>query len=142
MRILLAAIAATLLLVTPFALAQDRTQVDAGAAAAQSEPSGSPEVQAQAKPAQPVAGRSISRQLGEQLEQAGFRDVMVVPNSFVVRATNKDGHPVVMVVDSDAMTATELVPGRNLTTSGQAPTAGSAPPSAPSGSPGSDDGKK
>jgi hypothetical protein len=45
-----------------------------------------------------------------KLEQAGYKDVRIIPLSYLVQATDKDGNPVMMVLDPDSMTAlTDLV---------------------------------
>jgi hypothetical protein len=50
--------------------------------------------------ASPVAARMKS-----ELEQSGFKDVKIMPESFLVRAKDKDGHPVMMIVNPDSLTA-------------------------------------
>jgi hypothetical protein len=47
----------------------------------------------------------IATKLYQSLTQAGFTDVHVVPESFLVRAKDKDGNPVIMVVNPDSTTA-------------------------------------
>ena len=49
-------------------------------------------------------------QVKNKLEQAGYKDVRIVPLSYLVQATDKDGNPVMMVLNPDSMTAlTDLV---------------------------------
>ena len=49
-------------------------------------------------------------QVKNELEQAGYKDVRIVPLSYLVQATDKDGNPVMMVLNPDSMTAlTDLV---------------------------------
>jgi hypothetical protein len=49
-------------------------------------------------------------QVKNKLEQAGCKDVRIIPLSYLVQATDKDGNPVMMVLNPDSMTAlTDLV---------------------------------
>ena len=49
-------------------------------------------------------------QVKSELEQAGYKDVRIIPLSYLVQATDKDGNPVMMVLNPDSMTAlTDLV---------------------------------
>ena len=49
-------------------------------------------------------------QVKNELEQAGYKDVRIIPLSYLVQATDKDGNPLMMVLDPDSMTAlTDLV---------------------------------
>ncbi|HJS87266.1 MAG TPA: hypothetical protein VJ779_17570 [Acetobacteraceae bacterium] len=47
----------------------------------------------------------IRQQLAQQLSQAGFTDVHVMPESFLVRAKDPQGRPVMMIVNPDSITA-------------------------------------
>lgn len=47
---------------------------------------------------------SIRSQLQTMLQNQGFSDVRVIPSSFLVRAKDKDGNPVLMSVSPDAIT--------------------------------------
>lgn len=47
----------------------------------------------------------IAAKLRESLTQAGFTDVHLMPESFLVRAKDKDGNPVMMVVNPDSITS-------------------------------------
>jgi hypothetical protein len=56
--------------------------------------------------------QSISQQAKSSLEQAGFTDIKIIPQSFLIRAKDKNGNPFMMVVDPDSVTAvTELERG-------------------------------
>lgn len=46
-----------------------------------------------------------AQRLRQSLLRAGFRDVQIMPQSFLVRAKDQDGHPVIMEVNPDSMTA-------------------------------------
>jgi hypothetical protein len=68
-------------------------------------------------PARPTA--KIAAQLRSNLESAGFKNIRLMPSSFLVRAEDKDGNPVMMVINPDSVTAiSEIDNGR---TSGQSP---------------------
>ncbi len=87
-------------------------------------PAVSPQQSTQAQPP-----GQIAQQIRKNLEQAGFKDIKLMPSSFLVRAQDKDGHPVMMVINPDSVTSlTEVNPPHSATggssTSGQ----GSAPP--------------
>lgn len=59
-----------------------------------------------APPAKHVAGlRHVASQIRSDLEQSGFTDIHIMPESFLVRAKNKQGMEVMMVVNPDSITA-------------------------------------
>jgi hypothetical protein len=47
---------------------------------------------------------SIRQDMKESLQKAGFSGVHVVPDSFLVNAKDKDGHPVAMIINPHSMT--------------------------------------
>jgi hypothetical protein len=49
--------------------------------------------------------QAIGQQLATDLEQAGFTDVKIMPRSFLVRAKDKNGNPVMMVINPDSVAA-------------------------------------
>lgn len=49
-------------------------------------------------------GPGIRAQLTESLEKAGFTGVTVMPDAFLVQATDKAGNPVTMFLNPDSMT--------------------------------------
>lgn len=51
----------------------------------------------------------ISQKLRQSLTQAGYTDVQVVPESFLIHAKNKSGNPVMMMVTPDSMTEVTAV---------------------------------
>ena len=64
-------------------------------------------VDSAAKPATPAtqaAGTSMRQQLSDNLTKAGYTDVKVVPEAFLVEAKNKAGEQVVMFLSPDSMT--------------------------------------
>lgn len=52
----------------------------------------------------PVAPGTMQRDVKNDLEKAGFTDVKVMPSSFLVRAKDKQGRPVMMVINPDSVT--------------------------------------
>ncbi len=58
------------------------------------------------------SANGIRRRVVENLKQAGFQDISVAPESFIVRAKDKSGNPVVMLLDPTSVTeVTEVGPG-------------------------------
>ena len=46
----------------------------------------------------------IEHELRQQLTKAGFTDIRMMPESFLVRAKNAEGLPVMMVINPDSVT--------------------------------------
>ena len=44
-------------------------------------------------------------QVKNELEQAGYRDIRIIPLSYLVQATDKGGNPAMMVITPNFMTA-------------------------------------
>lgn len=58
--------------------------------------------------------QSLQASVQQNLKSAGFTDIHVMPSSFLVRAKDKDGNPVMMVINPDSVTAiSELSPDQN-----------------------------
>jgi hypothetical protein len=53
---------------------------------------------------------SIQTQVKNNLAQAGYSDIRVMPESFMVRAKDKDGNPVMMIINPDSFTTLTAVP--------------------------------
>ena len=54
---------------------------------------------------------NIRQQIQSQLTKAGYTDVNITPSSFYVRAKNKQGNPMAMVIGPDSFTeVTEVAP--------------------------------
>jgi hypothetical protein len=53
----------------------------------------------------------IAQKLHDDLTKAGFSDVHVMPESFLVRAKDSGGNPVMMVVNPDSVTAVTALGG-------------------------------
>ena len=47
---------------------------------------------------------NIRQHVTQDLQQAGFTNVQVMPESFLVRAKDKQGRPVMMVINPDSVT--------------------------------------
>jgi len=76
-------------------------------AAAQTAVPGSPSTKAipvDTSAAAKIAGGDIQRQLTANLTTAGYTDVKIVPDGFIVGATNKAGEKVVMFLTPDSAT--------------------------------------
>jgi hypothetical protein len=54
---------------------------------------------------------SIQAQVKNNLAQAGFSDIRIMPESFLVRAKDRDGNPVMMVINPDSVTALTAASG-------------------------------
>lgn len=52
----------------------------------------------------PMTPGAMQTALKHDLSQAGFTDIQVMPSSFLVRAKDKAGHPVMMVINPDSVT--------------------------------------
>ncbi len=62
--------------------------------------------------------QNIAAKLHQSLTKAGFSDIQVMPESFLVRAKDSDGNPVMMVVNPDSITAvTAMDTGKNASAS-------------------------
>lgn len=111
MKILLTACAISTCLLTGSAFAQ-------GSGTA---PSSTPQATTQ-PPAQ--QSQAAAQQIQQDLKSAGFTDVKVVAESFVVQAKTKDGNPVLMTFGPHGMSMFEAMQttGANGTTSGSSQT--------------------
>ena len=78
----------------------------AAAAATDTTPSGSTSGQTAAPNTQgstPNAPMHLSQRLHDDLAKAGFTDIKIMPSSFLVRAKDSQGNPVMMVINPDSM---------------------------------------
>ena len=58
-----------------------------------------------------LAPMNIRQQIQSQLSKAGYTDVTITPSSFYVRAKDKQGNPMAMVIGPDSFTeVTEMAP--------------------------------
>ena len=82
---------------------------------------------AQATDSQASGSMNIRQQLQAQLSKNGYTDVQIMPSSFVVRAKDKQGNPVEMVIGPDSFIQVTEVPMPNSAgTSGAGATGNSA----------------
>src|SRR5262249_47707528 len=105
MRIVALTLAAGLL-ASVGAYAQSPSQAGAGEADAQQPPSTRDE----------VWNGPMGQQVKQQLEQAGFKDVTMVPTSVLIKTKNPKGNQVVILIDFNTMTALQLGSGDDETT--------------------------
>jgi hypothetical protein len=97
MKAMFAVAAATSLLVSAAAFAepnQDNTKADATTASQD----------AQTKSGTQASGESLRAQIKSNLQQAGFTDIKLMPDSFLVRAKDKSGNPIAMIINPDSIT--------------------------------------
>jgi hypothetical protein len=75
----------------------------------------------------------IRQQVQNDLAQAGYTDIKIMPESFLVRAKDKSGNPVMMVINPDSITSITEVnrQGSNNTTTGSAAATGSSSSNGP-----------
>jgi hypothetical protein len=127
-------LAAAGMLVSAGALAQNASKTepaktDSANAAAQASDNGAQTGSGQAGSGQAGSqGNSVSglrKNMKDMLQQAGFNHVRVVPDSFLVQARDKDGHPVAMVINPHSMTeVVEEGPAGRMAANGTGDTAG------------------
>jgi hypothetical protein len=55
--------------------------------------------------ANPAIGVHISQKLRGDLAKAGFTDIKIMPESFLVRAKDSRGNPVMLVMNADSVAA-------------------------------------
>jgi hypothetical protein len=91
MRITLIAAAATLLLCQ---VASAQTAIPGSSSSPAANPSEGPQNQ-----------QPIRAQIQKNLQSAGFTDIHIMASSFIVRAKDRDGNPVMMVINPDSVTA-------------------------------------
>jgi len=88
---------------------------DPGQNAANSQSSTSGDANA-ATPGQtdPAANMRMSQKIRDDLAKGGFTDIRIMPESFLVRAKDSQGNPVMMVINPDSvMAVTEDTQGTN-----------------------------
>jgi hypothetical protein len=119
MKLILVISAAAAIMLTPAAFAQNS-------------PSNSQSTNSQSSPQSANSNQNLTaaRQIQQDLTKAGFTDVKVVAESFVVQAKSKDGDPVVMTIGPHGMSVFEAMNrSSGSDTSSQSKTTGSAPSS-------------
>ena len=127
MKLLLTTSVAAVLLCAPAAFAQTpNTPGSQPSAGSQSPSAGSqPSSQSTANSNQTLAA---ANKIKQDLTSAGFTDVKVVAESFVVQAKSKDGDPVLMTIGPHGMSVFEAMnsSGANSNASSPSGTTGSA----------------
>jgi len=58
-------------------------------------------------------GMQARQTISSQLEKDGYKNVNVIPDSFLVHATNKEGQSVVMIINPDSVFSMTDVVGAN-----------------------------
>ena len=53
----------------------------------------------------PTGGMRVAQKVRDDLTRAGFTDIHVMPSSFLVRARDSSGNPVMMVINPDSIAA-------------------------------------
>lgn len=82
------------------------TLMAASAASAQSANSSSTSPSGSGSQQSPMQNQApIGTKIHDNLQAAGFTNIQVMPSSFLVRAKDQDGNPVMMVVNPDSVTA-------------------------------------
>jgi hypothetical protein len=78
----------------------------------------------------PGDAQTIQQQVQNKLQEAGFTDIQIMPSSFLVRAKDKAGNPVMMVISPDSVTTvTEVAAPSGLVSQGNSAGGGvNAPP--------------
>ena len=76
--------------------------------------------------------QSIAQSVRSNLEQAGYTDIQMVPSSFLVRAKDPNGNPVMMTLSPDAIEVrTERAPDQDKRSVGDQPTTTGTPEADP-----------
>ncbi len=105
MRLSILAAGTALLLCSTAAMAQTNTPMTA--------PNASPAATNLQQPADQNSSThgSLRAEVRDMLQKQGFSDIRVMPSSFIIRAKDKDGNPVVMNVSPDSITEIAEVGG-------------------------------
>ncbi len=97
------------------------------AAQAQSPQSSQPQAQSPSQGPSGQTSQAVQQHVRQNLQQAGFTDIQLMPSSFLVRAKDKDGNPVMMVINPDSITAVTRLPGSGNQTTGQGSSSSASP---------------
>lgn len=76
-------------------------------------------------PASELGTAALRGKIHGELSQAGFTDIHVMPQSFLVRAKDSSGNPVMMVINPDSVTSITRMGGPSANQSAQNGTTGS-----------------
>lgn len=70
-------------------------------------------------PASAPGSAALQQKIHSELSQAGFTDIHVMARSFLVRAKDSSGNPVMMVINPDSVTAVTQMGGQSPSQSAQ-----------------------
>ncbi|MGA9865408.1 MAG: hypothetical protein WBQ75_03095 [Acetobacteraceae bacterium] len=70
-------------------------------------------------PAGGPGSAALQSKIHSELSQAGFTNIHVMPQSFLVRAKDSSGNPVMMVINPDSVTAVTRMGGASASQSAQ-----------------------
>lgn len=59
---------------------------------------------ANSTPAPHMTGAALQQQVTQNLQQSGFTDIKIMPDSFLVQAKDKSGNPITMMINPDSVT--------------------------------------
>ena len=71
-------------------------------------------------------GAVVQQKINNDLSKAGFTDIHVMPQSFLVRAKDSSGNPVMMVINPDSVTALTEMQGQSGSQTAQTGAMGSS----------------
>jgi hypothetical protein len=74
----------------------------------------------------PQKQQSMGSQVKKNLEQAEFTNIQIMPSSFLVKAKDKDGNPVMMFINPDSVTELTEESGGQRSSAGASTTTGAA----------------
>jgi hypothetical protein len=101
------------------ALASLALPLTAQIAAAQNNEQGSARPNAGQSSSQDASPQALPQRLQTTLREAGFTDVEVMPSSFLVKAKDQQGHPIMMVINPDSLTVVTAISETPGDTTGQ-----------------------
>ncbi|HEY7296568.1 MAG TPA: hypothetical protein VH684_01420 [Xanthobacteraceae bacterium] len=67
----------------------------------------------QAQQQNPAQQGQLQAKIRQNLASAGFTDIRMMPSSFMVRAKDRDGNPVMMIINPDSIEAVTFEGGSN-----------------------------
>ncbi len=86
--------------------------------------------QNQAEKTSPEAA-NLRQQMQNDLAKAGFTDIKIMPESFLVRAKDSHGNPVMMVINPDSFTEVTTMTPKNNASASNNPASGANSSQAP-----------
>jgi hypothetical protein len=113
------AIAASAIILMGVVAASAQTGSPAGAAESSAPhtsapaPSSSNAATAQPNSTSAAANEPLRQQVRDNLTRAGFTDIKIMPTSFLVRAKDQSGNPVMMVMNPDSFSEVTTLPATN-----------------------------